>query len=118
MTTGERGERRAEEFLQRKGYRILSRNYHTRYGEIDLICADTNYIAFIEVKTRSNIKFGMPREAVNAAKQRRIIQSAQWWLIQHPTILQPRFDVIEVLVSPDFKTCRIHHIPNAFEVVL
>ncbi|MDO5784194.1 MAG: YraN family protein [Eubacteriales bacterium] len=117
MTTGERGERHAEAFLRRKGYNIVACNYRTQYGEIDLICADAQYLAFVEVKTRSSTKFGAPCEAVTAAKQRKIILSAQRWLLHHPTELQPRFDVVEVLVSPDYTTCRINHIPDAFEVV-
>lgn len=117
MTVGERGERHAAAFLRRKGYEIVACNYHTQYGEIDLICADARYIAFVEVKTRSSAKFGAPREAVTAAKQRKIILSAERWLLQHPTELQPRFDVVEVLVSSDYTTCRVNHIPDAFEVV-
>ncbi|MDO4175167.1 MAG: YraN family protein [Eubacteriales bacterium] len=117
MTIGERGEQRAAEFLQRKGFRVLCRNYHTRRGEIDIICADAQYITFVEVKTRSNTRFGMPQEAVTRAKQQKLLLAAQQWLLNHPTSLQPRFDVIEVLVSPDWQTCRIHHIPNAFEVM-
>lgn len=117
MTVGERGERHAAAFLHRKGYEIVARNYHTQYGEIDLICADAQYVVFVEVKTRSSTKFGAPREAVTTSKQRKIILSAEQWLLQYPTELQPRFDVVEVLVSPDYTTCRIHHIPDAFEVV-
>ena len=114
MTTGQRGEQRAAEFLERHGYVVLARNYRTRYGEIDLICAGAGCIAFVEVKTRSSTKFGAPREAVTLSKQHRMILAAQKWLLEHPTALQPRFDVVEVLVSGDL--CRINHIPNAFEV--
>lgn len=114
MTTGARGEQRAAEHLQQHGYVIACRNYRTRYGEIDLICAAEGYLVFVEVKTRSTTKFGAPRETVTLAKQRKIILAAQQWLIEHPTVLQPRFDVVEVLVSGSL--WRINHIPNAFEV--
>lgn len=117
MTIGERGEQRAAEFLQRKGFHIICRNYRTTRGEIDIICSNEKYIAFVEVKTRSNTRFGMPREAVNVTKQKKLLLTAQQWLMRNPTRLQPRFDVIEVLVSSDRKNCRIHHIPNAFEVI-
>ncbi|MDD6611155.1 MAG: YraN family protein [Clostridiales bacterium] len=117
MTTGERGEQRAAEYLQRKGFRILDRNYRTRCGEIDIICADDRYLVFAEVKTRSSTVFGMPCEAVTSVKQRKLVLAAQQWLYNHPTELQPRFDVVEILVSPDRSTCRIRHIPDAFEVV-
>lgn len=117
MTIGERGELRAAEYLQNKGFYILERNYRTRRGEIDLICADDRYLVFVEVKTRSSTSFGMPCEAVTSVKQRKLVLAAQQWLYNHPTELQPRFDVVEILVSPDRSTCRIRHIPDAFEVV-
>ncbi|MCD8356549.1 MAG: YraN family protein [Clostridia bacterium] len=117
MNIGERGEQHAAKYLQRKGFHIISRNYRTERGEIDIICCDENYLVFAEVKTRSSTKFGMPREAVTVSKQRKLLLAAQQWILEHPTPLQPRFDVIEILVSPDLTTCRIHHIPDAFEVV-
>ena len=117
MTIGERGELRAAEYLQNKGFYILERNYRTRRGEIDLICADDRYLVFVEVKTRSSTSFGMHCEAVTSVKQRKLVLAAQQWLYNHPTELQPRFDVVEILVSPDRSTCRIRHIPDAFEVV-
>ena len=117
MTIGERGELRAAEYLQNKGFYILERNYRTRRGEIDLICADDRYLVFVEVKTRSSTSFGVPCEAVTSVKQRKLVLAAQQWLYNHPTELQPRFDVVEILVSPDRSTCRIRHIPDAFEVV-
>ena len=117
MTIGDRGELRAAEYLQNKGFYILERNYRTRRGEIDLICADDRYLVFVEVKTRSSTSFGMPCEAVTYGKQQKLILTARQWLQEHPTELQPRFDVVEILVSPNHTTCRMHHIPNAFEVV-
>ena len=114
MTTGERGECIAADYLTQHGYTILSCNYHTRYGEIDIICADTRYLVFVEVKTRSNTKFGEPCEAVTIAKQQKIILSAQKWLMEHPTDLQPRFDVVEVR-KLGIKY-HVNHIVNAFEV--
>lgn len=117
MTTGERGELRAAQYLRRKGFRIVARNYRTRRGEIDIICEDDRYLVFAEVKTRSSTAFGLPRESVSYHKQQKLMLTAQQWLQEHPTALQPRFDVVEILVSPDRTTCRIHHIPDAFEVI-
>lgn len=114
MTIGQRGEQKAAEYLQQRGYEILHRNYRTRYGEIDLICADKKYLVFVEVKTRSNAKFGAPCEAVTLSKQQKMILTAQDWLTKNPTALQPRFDVVEVIFSGG--TCRINQIINAFEV--
>ncbi len=117
MNIGQLGEQQAAAYLEREGYAIVERNYHTRFGEIDLICSDVRYLAFVEVKTRTGGKFGAPREAVTRAKQRKIIRTAQQWLLEHPTELQPRFDVAEVWLSPDGLAGHVVHIPNAFEVV-
>ena len=114
MKTGERGETIAADYLTQQGFTVLRRNYHTRYGEIDIICADEHYLVFVEVKTRSSSAFGAPCEAVTASKQRKIILTAQQWLTEHPTDLQPRFDVAEVRLYRD--AIDIHLISNAFEV--
>lgn len=117
-TTGAWGETVAQEFLRYKGYTILATNFRTRFGEIDIISSNPPYIIFVEVKTRRNKAFGLPCEAVTRSKQQKILLAAQEWLQQHPSSLQPRFDVIEVYgmakaLSPP--SCR--HIENAFEGV-
>ena len=116
MNIGRLGEQQAAAFFARGGYKILARNYRTRYGEIDLICADAQYVVFVEVKARTGDRFGAPREAVTHAKQQKIIRTAQQWLMEHPTDRQPRFDVAEVWVSPASYACRVVHIADAFEV--
>lgn len=63
------------------------------------------YLVFAEVKTRSGEQWGAPREAVTARKRERLVQTAQRWLQQHPTALQPRFDVIEIIVCRQRGTC-------------
>lgn len=114
--TGRRGEMEAAAFLRRKGYDILSANYRTRLGEIDLIASDGVFLVFAEVKTRSARSAILPREAVNIAKQRKIISAAGQYLADYPTELQPRFDVIEVTTdgTADFRVRSVRHIPNAF----
>ena len=74
----------------------MARNYHSRYGEIDIIAADSEYIAFIEVKTRKKGSLYIPAEAVTFSKQKKLILTAQEYLLEHPSRLQPRFDVCEV----------------------
>lgn len=66
---GIEGENAAAKFLEKKGYRIISRNYKTHIGEIDIIAQDGNTIVFVEVKTRGNESFGKPFEAVNKRKR-------------------------------------------------
>lgn len=113
---GRFGEHQAANYLRLHGYRIEEMNYSCRYGEIDIIARKRNYIVFAEVKLRKDPSHGEAREFVTAFKQERIITTAQMWLTEHETELQPRFDVIEVY-APDGENGRIkiNHIENAFE---
>lgn len=113
--SGPAGEEAATEYLVRKGYRIAARNYHTRFGEIDIIAENAQYILFTEVKTREPSALVGPFEAVTLAKQRRIVKSALLYLQTHPTRLQPRFDVIGIVsVSGGKDVKSIRHVENAF----
>ncbi|WP_283675564.1 YraN family protein [Butyricicoccus sp. Marseille-Q5471] len=96
MKRGEWGEQMAQRYLQQQGYQVVECNFRTRFGEIDIIARKGKYIVFAEVKTRRNDRFAAAREYVTAAKQQRVATAAEQWLQQHPTALQPRFDVIEV----------------------
>lgn len=109
--TGSAGEDVAARFLISKGFKILQRNYFTRYGEIDIIAADSEYIVFAEVKTRRN-KNVLPCEAVGYTKQKRIISTAAIYLNTHENNLQPRFDIIEVW--PTDGRYKLRHIKGAF----
>lgn len=111
--TGRRGESAAAEFLRKKKYRIVGLNYATRFGEIDVIAENREYIVFAEVKMRKNADFAEAREFVTAAKQQRVTAAAQLWLQANPTEKQPRFDVIEVYGTKE-KIEKINHIENAF----
>jgi len=111
------GQQEAEAFLLAKGYKILERNYRVRGGEIDLIAQRKEYIVFIEVKLRSGVGYGYPRESVGAVKQRKIIKTAMQYIAVHGLDNQDfRFDVVEVL-SRD-KHVEISHIENAFDASL
>jgi putative endonuclease len=114
--TGKRGELEAAQFLRKKGYEIIAANFRTRFGEVDLIAADSHYIIFAEVKTRAENSLILPREAVNYKKQQKIIKAAEGYLSLNVTNLQPRFDVIEVTTrrAEEFKVLKINHIENAF----
>ncbi len=112
-TTGSAGEEYAVEVLTRKGYEIITRNYHSRFGEIDIICKNDKYIAFVEVKTRGKNAVSLGREAVTPSKQRKIIKTALNYLtLKNVTDLQPRFDIIEITVK---ERVRAVHIENAFD---
>lgn len=111
---GLEGQLAAEEFLQRKGYRILERNYRIRTGEVDLIALHGTYIIFVEVKFRRNLDFGLPREAVTKAKMQQIIKTAMHYITKKALHEQDiRFDVIEVLEVDN--ELQITHIENAFD---
>ena len=114
--SGHWGEAMAADFLRKKRYEIVACNYHTRFGEIDLIARDRKTVVFVEVKTRKDDRFAEAREFVTNRKQERIRASAEIWLEQNETALQPRFDVIEVY-APDgmnTKRPRIVHLEDAF----
>lgn len=113
--TGRRGEDEAARFLSGRGYRIVTRNFHSRYGEIDIIAENGDYIVFAEVKTRVKGSMLLPREAVDAKKQSRIIMTAKMYLSCHDIgKLQPRFDVIEVTTGSNSEIKKINNIENAF----
>ena len=121
MTTreiGAQGETFAAQILQEQGMKILSRNYYTPYGEIDLIVLDKGCIAFVEVKTRRTGSVTRPAEAVDRRKRERIIRSAVCYLMEYPVDLQPRFDVFEIVTEKGktFSVQSYQYIINAYEV--
>ena len=115
-TRGAWGEDYAEAYLRRHGYRILTRNYSCRFGEIDIIASDRRYVVFVEVKLRKSAAFGGAGEFVDRRKQNKLRLTAELYLSCHQTRLQPRFDVIEVYApqGTDTKAPRVRHIENAF----
>ena len=115
--TGSTGERLTAEFLRKNGFVIVKRNYHSRYGEIDIIAENKEYIIFTEVKTRRELSLVSPAEAVDTHKQRRIILTAEDFLSKYETELQPRFDVAVVTVfkkTDDTDGYKLHYLKNAF----
>lgn len=113
---GQIAERDAWKYLKKKKYRLIEHNYHSRFGEIDLIVENDKYLVFVEVKMRSSDFAGLPREAVDYAKQQKIIKTSMMYLASHPTEKQPRYDVIEVFFN-NKTTKSIKHLENAFELV-
>src|SRR5215471_17059126 len=77
------GERAAEKFLKRKGYKIVARGLRSRGGELDLVAVDGRTIVFVEVKTRSSGQYGDPSEAVDLRKQKRMTRAALVYLKRH-----------------------------------
>jgi len=112
---GETGERIAERWLKRHGWRIMQRRFRSGHRDIDLIAEKDDVVAFVEVKARSGTEFGDPIEAVNWRKRRELTRSAQVWISRHGRPSDSyRFDVIGVLVGSD--GARVRHVENAFEL--
>lgn len=117
LEEGKWGERIAACYLCRKGYQVVTCNYRSRYGEIDIIAQDTQYIVFVEVKTRDERRGIFPAEAVTWTKRKRMIQTALVYLSKYPTKLQPRFDIIEILrQASQENSCKLRQIENAFSL--
>ncbi len=113
---GRWGEAQVADYLRQRGYRLLAAGWQCRYGEIDLIAEYNRYIVFTEVKLRKNADFAPARAFVDSRKQGRLRTTAELYLSQFPTQLQPRFDVAEVY-APDgthTKKPEIHYIEDAF----
>ena len=113
---GKWGERMVAEDLRRKGWKIVETNYRCRMGEVDLIAEKGRYLVFVEVKLRKSDRFGQAAEAVTQEKQRKLRATAELYLAEHTTELQPRFDVAEVYAPQGMqtKTPVISYIENAF----
>ncbi|HCQ5548944.1 TPA: YraN family protein [Clostridioides difficile] len=108
---GDFGEEIAVNYLLSKGARILEKNYRLKIGEIDIIAKMGREVIFVEVKSRSNIKFGYPCESISYKKRKKIIGIANYYIIKNNLNNTPvRFDVIEVYLLEK----RINHIVNAF----
>ncbi len=95
---GETGENKVASFLRKRGFSILKRNFQCRYGQIDIIAENDEFIIFVEVKTRKKGSFISGTEAVDAFKQRRITLTANDYIVRTECQKQPRFDVAEVTV--------------------
>lgn len=113
--SGKFGEEYAAQLLLRKGYQIVECNFHSRFGEIDIIAKNDRFIVFAEVKTRDENFTVSPLEAVTARKQNKIYKTALLYLQSHPSQLQPRFDVIGITTKGrQFTVKSVEHIENAF----
>lgn len=97
---GLEGEALAAAELERLGYQILERRHRSRFGEIDLIAQDEGTVVFVEVKTKTDSRFGDPAEMVTAQKQRRLVSMAEEYVSGHALHSTPcRFDVVAVDAS-------------------
>ena len=113
---GDWGEALVEKYLSERGCRIVEREWRCRFGEIDLIAEKDGMLLFVEVKLRSNLRYGMPREYVTAKKQEKLRAAALLYLSMHGLDAPARFDVAEVYTDAHHsaRSTRIEYIENAF----
>lgn len=115
---GRLGEDLAHGHLERLGYRLVTRNYRTRFGEIDLIVADDATIVFVEVKARRvDASAGTALESVPPRKQRQVRSMAAAWLVEstdRPRARDLRFDVVAVTLDGGGRLVRLDHLEAAF----
>lgn len=113
------GENIAANYLQQQGYIIRTRNFKSRFGEVDIIAEKDGFLCFTEVKTRGPGSYGRPMEAVTYQKQQRILKTAQYYLLLHKTetelsLWQPRFDCVEIFLDATDQLRHIILTENAF----
>ena len=115
--TGTWGEALAAKYMQKKRYKVIATNYRSRFGELDLIVSNRQFLVFVEVKLRKSDNFAAAREFVDRRKQDRLRTTAAIYLAEFPTELQPRFDVIEIYAPEGTATQNpeIYHLEDAFQ---
>ena len=114
--TGQKGELLAQDYLKKRGYRIIETNFRTRYGEIDIIAKQKDFLAFIEVRTKKSREFGIPEESITETKAERLKTVAYHYLETHKNLpSQWRIDFIAIELDEKGKPSRINLIENAVE---
>jgi len=115
---GNVGEKIAKFFLSKKGFKIISSNYFSRHGEIDIVAVDGGCLVFVEVKLRKSESIVSGREAVNLNKRKRLIKTALVYISELKKDIQTRFDVVEIngISTKDKKAVSVLHLKNAFSL--
>lgn len=109
---GQWGEDCAVEYLSARGYKILTRNFRTRRGEIDIVASIEDTLVFVEVKARSNNNYGYPEQAVSPRKQARMLSAACFYLAEHPESSGTwQFDILAITCREGEKP-EIEHFEN------
>lgn len=111
------GESLAADYLKRIKYKICAMNYRCRFGELDVVVSNKQYLVFVEVKLRKSDRFAAAADFVDVHKQERLRKAAALYLDENPTKLQPRFDVIEIYAPQGTETKNpvINHLEDAFQ---
>lgn len=101
-TFGKNGENIACDLLNQNGYKIIDRNFRSRFGEIDIVAIDKDTLVFVEVKTRQSLRFGLPQEAVTPQKIYKIKKTGEYYSLIHPDLPKKlRVDVVAIVIEMD-----------------
>lgn len=112
---GKTGEALASNYLKKRGYYILAKNYRTKMGEIDIVARDGACLVFVEVKTRQSDAYGLPEESVTIKKMRKLTRLAQLYIRNKRLYnMEARFDIVSILIPNRFGKKYIRLIKNAF----
>ena len=110
---GQYGEKIAAQFLERRGFIIIFRNWQTRWGEIDLVAEKDGRLHFVEVKTRSDARHGEGEEAIGRFKQQRLLGAAKMYIAKfQPVEKNYQIDSVSVLINVAAKTAKFRHLEN------
>jgi len=109
LDVGRLGEKLASEYLKKKGYRILERNYRTRYAEIDLIAKHKNVLVIVEVRTKIGEQFGTPEETLNFRKLQKVKRNAEAYASRVKWKGLYRIDAVCVVLREDHRVQRLSH---------
>lgn len=112
--TGNMGENAVCDYLEKRGYSIVERNFRIKGGEIDIIACNSEFIVFTEVKTRKKNSLVNGMDAISSSKKKFIIRTAAGYSVKNPLKLQPRFDIAEVITDKG-RITDINYIENAFD---
>ncbi|MBI4034969.1 MAG: YraN family protein [Candidatus Chisholmbacteria bacterium] len=119
--TGKIGESLAESFLRKKGYKILQRNWRTKWGELDLVVQDGDTVVFVEVKTKRGDWFGTPEEMVNRRKIEKVRRMAEVYLARadrkpEQARFTARVDVVAIVLGRGDQVVRMEHYENVYDL--
>ena len=109
---GKKGEELAVEFLLKKGYKIVSRNFKFQKTEVDIIARKGKTLAIIEVKTRSTPDFGDPQEFVKAKQIQNLVKAVDYFVDEHDLDVDVRFDIVAIIKNK--AGTRLEHLEDAF----
>lgn len=111
--TAKLGEKIAAQFLTKKGYKIIEKNFRKGYGEIDIIAIKDNTLVFVEVKTRTTSLYGGAMEAIAYHKLKSLMKTTQFYKILHPKLPESlRIDAILIDLDSQKTVRNIEHVEN------